>query len=321
MERLKKILLIIAIVVVSLGIIYLGATYAMSSAEKISKDNKNPIVEMEIEGYGKIKIELYPDMAPNTVKNFVTLVKNGYYNGKTISEIGEDRIVGGLDLSDGSEEKAAEDKKDDAAKDDKKDENAEATVEGDEEEEEYVKGPKLSDIRKLGHGEEDEGYAIAGEFVEAGYTDNNLSHQRGVISMERETYEDYQSELSLMQMMGYDSYLQSIVTLLDNTAGSGFFIVTKDNIEYDGNYAAFGRVIEGMDVVDKIAKAEVKTEKSEDKKEDVKTTTPKEEIKIKTATVDTKGIKYTEPVTSMRYDFNSLFSSLLQSATGSSTEN
>ena len=307
MGKLKKILLIIAIIIVALLLLYLGINYAKAGMNELKKDN-NPIVTMEIEDYGTIKIELYPDMAPNTVKNFVALVNSGYYNGKTISEIGEDSIVGGFDLSDGKQEDSEE----------KKDEEK-ATVEGEDTEEEYVPGPKLSNIKTLKDGEDDTAYSIAGEFVEAGFTDNTLSHQRGVISMKRDTYEDYQYQLSLLQMMGYESYIESLISLMDNTAGSGFFIVTETNTAYDGQYAAFGKVIEGMDVVDKISEAKVKESKSEDEEnaeaETIKV--PEKEIKISKVTVDTKGIDYEVPETSTRFDFDALFSQLLSNYSNS----
>lgn len=309
MGKIKRILLILAIIIVALLLLYLGINYAKAGMNELKKDN-NPIVTMEIEDYGTIKIELYPDMAPNTVKNFVALVNSGYYNGKTISEIGEDSIVGGFDLSDGKQEDSEE----------KKDEEK-ATVEGEEtsEDEEYVPGPKLSNIKTLKDGEDDTAYSIAGEFVEAGFTDNTLSHQRGVISMKRDTYEDYQYQLSLLQMMGYESYIESLISLMDNTAGSGFFIVTETNTAYDGQYAAFGKVIEGMDVVDKISEAKVKESKSEDEEnaeaETIKV--PEKEIKISKVTVDTKGIDYGVPETSTRFDFDALFSQLLSNYSNS----
>lgn len=307
MGKIKRILLILAIIIVALLLLYLGINYAKAGMNELKKD-KNPIVTMEIEDYGTIKIELYPDMAPNTVKNFVALVNSGYYNGKTISEIGEDSIVGGFDLSDGKQEDSEE----------KKDEEK-ATVEGEDTEEKYVPGPKLSNIKTLKDGEDDTAYSIAGEFVEAGFTDNTLSHQRGVISMKRDTYEDYQYQLSLLQMMGYESYIESLISLMDNTAGSGFFIVTETNTAYDGQYAAFGKVIEGMDVVDKISEAKVKESKSEDKEnaeaETIKV--PEKEIKISKVTVDTKGIDYGVPETSTRFDFDALFSQLLSNYSNS----
>ena len=307
MGKIKRILLILAIIIVALLLLYLGINYAKAGMNELKKDN-NPIVTMEIEDYGTIKIELYPDMAPNTVKNFVALVNSGYYNGKTISEIGEDSIVGGFDLSDGKQEDSEE----------KKDEEK-ATVEGEDTEEEYVPGPKLSNIKTLKDGEDDTAYSIAGEFVEAGFTDNTLSHQRGVISMKRDTYEDYQYQLSLLQMMRYESYIESLISLMDNTAGSGFFIVTETNTAYDGQYAAFGKVIEGMDVVDKISEAKVKESKSEDEEnaeaETIKV--PEKEIKISKVTVDTKGIDYGVPETSTRFDFDALFSQLLSNYSNS----
>lgn len=307
MGKIKRILLILAIIIVALLLLYLGINYAKAGMNELKKD-KNPIVTMEIEDYGTIKIELYPDMAPNTVKNFVALVNSGYYNGKTISEIGEDSIVGGFDLSDGKQEDSEE----------KKDEEK-ATVEGEDTEEKYVPGPKLSNIKTLKDGEDDTAYSIAGEFVEAGFTDNTLSHQRGVISMKRDTYEDYQYQLSLLQMMGYESYIESLISLMDNTAGSGFFIVTETNTAYDGQYAAFGKVIEGMDVVDKISEAKVKESKSEDEEnaeaETIKV--PEKEIKISKVTVDTKGIDYGVPETSTRFDFDALFSQLLSNYSNS----
>lgn len=307
MGKIKRILLILAIIIVALLLLYLGINYAKAGMNELKKDN-NPMVTMEIEDYGTIKIELYPDMAPNTVKNFVALVNSGYYNGKTISEIGEDSIVGGFDLSDGKQEDSEE----------KKDEEK-ATVEGEDTEEEYVPGPKLSNIKTLKDGEDDTAYSIAGEFVEAGFTDNTLSHQRGVISMKRDTYEDYQYQLSLLQMMGYESYIESLISLMDNTAGSGFFIVTETNTAYDGQYAAFGKVIEGMDVVDKISEAKVKESKSEDEEnaeaETIKV--PEKEIKISKVTVDTKGIDYGVPETSTRFDFDALFSQLLSNYSNS----
>ena len=295
MKNLKKSVLILAIVVVTGMLIYLGITYALAGIDNVKKDN-NPVVTMEIENYGTIKIELYSDMAPNTVRNFVTLANNGFYNGKTISEIEDGKVIGGFDLSSGEETKEP--------KEEKKDEKAEVETE------EYVPGPKLSNIKTLAEGEEDTAYALAGEFVEAGFVNNTLSHQRGVISMARETYNDYQYELSLMQMMGYESYLETLISLMDDTATSGFFILTDANTSYDGQYAAFGKVIEGMEIVDKIAEAELVVEEDADGNE-TKTTTPKDEIKITKVTVDTKGVKYPAPETTTKFDFNSLFSSLL----------
>ena len=101
------------------------------------------------------------------------------------------------------------------------------------------------------------GYAIKGEFSQNGFR-NDLKHDRGVISMAR--------------------------SFMPDSAGSQFFIMHKDSPHLDGAYAAFGKVIEGMDVVDKIAEA--KTDRND---------RPKEEVKIAKASVDTFGLDYDEP--------------------------
>ena len=308
MKVFKKIILVLAILTLIGILIFLGINYAEAEMNKIKKDS-NPVVTMEIENYGTIKMELYPDMAPNTVKNFITLANNGYYNGKTISEVGKSTISGGFDLNTEKEEsKNKKEKKDDKKKD------AET-----EESEQYITGPKLSDIRTLEKDEKDSAYSIKGEFVEAGYTDNTLSHEKGIVTMARKTYNDYQYQISLMQMMGQDSYLSSIVSLLNDSATSGFSIMTKNDISYDGEYAAFGKVIEGMDIIEKISKVEVKKEttnkdkKNEDNEEENTAKTPKKEIKISKVTVDTKGEKYNAPEVTSKVDFDSLFSQLMSS--------
>lgn len=136
----------------------------------------NPIVTIEMANGDKIKIELYPEVAPNTVKNFVSLVKKGFYDGLTFH-----RIIPGFMIQGGCPE---------------------------------------------GTGMGNPGYRIKGEFTRNQFQ-NNLKHSRGVISMAR--------------AMNFDS------------AGSQFFIMHEDSPHLDGQYASFGKVIEGMDVVDKIA--------------------------------------------------------------------
>ena len=139
-------------------------------------ENKNPIVTIEMENGKEIKIELYPNIAPNTVKNFVSLVNEGYYNGIIFH-----RVIPGFMIQGGCPE---------------------------------------------GTGMGNPGYRIKGEFTRNQFQ-NNLKHSRGVISMAR--------------AMNFDS------------AGSQFFIMHENSPHLDGQYASFGKVIEGMDVVDKIA--------------------------------------------------------------------
>ena len=136
----------------------------------------NPIVTIEMATGEKIKIELYPEIAPNTVRNFVSLVKKGFYDGLTFH-----RIIPGFMIQGGCPE---------------------------------------------GTGMGNPGYRIKGEFTRNQFQ-NNLKHSRGVISMAR--------------AMNFDS------------AGSQFFIMHENSPHLDGQYASFGKVIEGMEVVDKIA--------------------------------------------------------------------
>ena len=167
----------------------------------------NPIATIEMENGGKIVMELFPDVAPQSVRNFVTLAQSGFYDGLIFHRVISVFMIQGGD--------------------------PEGTGMG---------GP---------------GYCIKGEFKLNG-VDNNVSHKRGVVSMAR---------------------AQS-----PNSGGSQFFIMHADGEFLDGQYAAFGQVIEGMDVVDAIAA--VKTDGAD---------RPQEEQKIKSITVDTQGKTYMPP--------------------------
>lgn len=167
----------------------------------------NPIVTIEMENGNIIKAELYPNIAPNTVKNFIDLINKNYYDGLIFH-----RVINGFMIQGGCPEGSG------------------------------MGGP---------------GYSIAGEFTSNGFT-NNLKHERGVLSMAR--------------------------AMNPNSAGSQFFIMHKNSPHLDGQYASFGRVIEGMENVDKIA--ETKTGFGD---------RPKKEQKIKKMTVDTKGVEFEAP--------------------------
>lgn len=167
---------------------------------------ENPVATLEIEDYGTIVLELYPDVAPITVANFIKLANSGFYDGLTFHRIIENFMIQGGD-------------------------------------------PK-------GDGTGGPGYAIKGEFSQNGVK-NDISHVRGVISMARSSMPD--------------------------SAGSQFFIVHQDSTYLDGQYAAFGRVTEGLDVLDKVATVDTY---ASDK--------PKKDVVIKSLTVDTKGVDYTQ---------------------------
>lgn len=169
--------------------------------------SKNPIVTINMNDGSVIKLELYPEIAENTVKNFISLINSGFYNGLIFH-----RVIDGFMIQGGC--------------------------------------PK-------GIGTGGPGYTIKGEFAHNGVK-NDLKHERGVISMAR--------------AMDPDS------------AGSQFFIMHETSPHLDGSYAAFGKVTEGMDVVDKIAA--VQTDR-EDR--------PLNEQKIASMTVDTFGVEYEAP--------------------------
>ena len=170
---------------------------------------QNPIVTIEMENGGVIKAELYPDIAPGTVNNFISLIKKGFYNGLIFH-----RVIEGFMIQGGCPEGSG------------------------------MGGP---------------GYTIKGEFSQNGFA-NDLKHTPGVLSMAR--------------------------SMAPDSAGSQFFIMHKDAPHLDGSYAAFGKVTEGMDVVNRIAE----TPTAYDDR-------PFENQVMKSVTVDCFGTEYPEPET------------------------
>lgn len=168
---------------------------------------KNPIITMTMENGGVIKAELYPEVAPNTVRNFVDLINRGFYDGLIFH-----RVIPGFMIQGGCPEGSG------------------------------MGGP---------------GYSIKGEFTSNGFK-NDLKHSRGVLSMARAMHPD--------------------------SAGSQFFIMVADAPHLDGQYASFGKVIEGMEVADKIVSQ--KTDRSD---------RPYEDQVIKSVTVDMQGEEIQEP--------------------------
>ncbi len=243
--KTKQIITIIAIILVIALIGWLCYGYY----EKFTKDVKNPIATMEVEGYGTVKIELYPELAPNTVANFIRLANRGFYDGLTFHRTIPDFMIQGGD----------------------KKGNGSGT-------------PSLSDI--IDNVTEDKEYAIKGEFVANGYTKNTLRHEEGVISMARGDYSAY----------GYaeEGY---------NSAGSQFFITTKNTSSLNGLYAAFGKVIEGMDIVHKIENVEVVTRESSQNDADKPVNPPV----ITSMRVETDGVDYGIPETVEPFNLSSLF--------------
>ena len=169
---------------------------------------KNPVVTIEMENGDIMKAELYPEIAPNTVNNFISLINHNFYDGLIFH-----RVISGFMIQGGCPDGTG------------------------------MGGP---------------GYSIKGEFSQNGFT-NDLKHTKGVLSMARAMHPD--------------------------SAGSQFFIMHENAPHLDGSYAAFGKVTDGLDIVDKLAS--VKTTYYDDR--------PVEDQRIKSVTVETFGISYPEP--------------------------
>ena len=167
----------------------------------------NPVVTITMDNGDVMKAELYPEIAPNTVNNFISLINKGFYDGKIFH-----RVISGFMIQGGCPN---------------------------------------------GNGMGGPGYCIKGEFSQNRFK-NDLKHTPGVLSMAR--------------------------AMAPDSAGSQFFIMHKDSPHLDGSYAAFGKVTEGLDIVDKIAAVQTDYQDR-----------PLKEQKIKSMTVETFGVDYPEP--------------------------
>ena len=266
---------IIASVVAIFIVLGLIAYVANSMIQKANYKKENPEVTIEIENFGTIKAELYPEYAPNTVTNFIALANKGFYNGLTFHRtIPDFMIQGGDKKGDGSGSAALSDL-------------------GIEKQEDTSSNTTTNSL--TGETENKDDYSIKGEFILNGFNQNNLKHKKGVLSMARSDYSAQGS--TTITKKGYDS------------ASSQFFIMTADNSSLDGSYAAFGMVTEGMDVVEKIANVEVETREESTGEEGQDTTKTKDRPVqppvIKSITVDTKGVDYGMPETLEPFDYYS----------------
>ena len=258
-EIKKNIFLTIAILVV----IALIATICVGYYKYATYESKNPIATLEIKDYGTIKIELYPEQAENTVKNFIALSNNGFYDGLTFHRIIKDFMIQGGDI----------------------------TGDG-------TGSPTLSYIDSSVEkgSDEDKPYNIDGEFLGNGYELNTLKLEKGVIAMARGDYSSYASYYPDLLEEGY------------NSQGSQFFIMTTDDyVSLTGSYTGFGKVVEGFDVVEKIAKTKVKKADKESTEE----STPVKAPVITSIRVETFGTEYGMPETHEAFDINNYFSSMM----------
>lgn len=211
-KKRKKLLTIISASVVAVAAVIAVLCIVITNANKIPEKDY-PIAKMEIEGYGTVEIMLYPNDAPNTVRNFIELANSGFYNGQRISRVCENFCI-------------------------------------------QMGSPDSTTIG-------DAGYYIKGEFSENGFNKNTIKHEEGVISMARSN--DY------------------------NSAGSQFFICAGTNSSVsnlDGSYAAFGKVISGLDIIKEISELE------HDNSMSAGGGKPYKNVVVTSITVDTKGITY-----------------------------
>lgn len=178
---------------------------------RMMSDMKNPVVTITMADGRVMKAELYPDKAPNTVNNFISLASKGFYNGLTFH-----RVIPGFMIQGGCPEGTG------------------------------MGGP---------------GYEIDGEFSANGFRQNDLVHETGVLSMAR--------------------------TMAPNSAGSQFFIMVAPAPHLDGQYAAFGKVLEGAEVAIDISRVP----------RDMRTDQPKTPVVIESVQVDTQGVSYPAPQT------------------------
>lgn len=249
--KFKNIVIVLSILIVLslIGVVVFGYYNAFFNKKQ------NPIATLEIKDYGTIKVELYPEIAPNTVSNFVKLSNSGFYDGLTFHRIVKDFMIqGGDPLGDGTGGPVLSDIKDDIEKD----------------------------------SEGDKAYSIKGEFINNGYEDNKLKFEEGILAMARSSY------TSLSPDLDEESY---------NSAGCQFFITTADATYLNGQYCAFGKVIEGMDVVKKIAEAEIKVEETEEgETASGEQSTPVNPPVIEKIRIDTFGVDYGMPETLEPFD-------------------
>ena len=247
MKNFKNVLWVVAFLI----ILVLVGTVVWGYYRNLTMEVKNPVATMEVENFGTVKIELYPDKAPKTVANFIALANRGFYDGLTFHRIVKDFMIQGGD--------------------------PEGTGQG---------GAKISDLKDGG---EETDYSIKGEFIANG-VDNDMKFEEGVLGMARSDYTSYSPSLA------EQSY---------NSGSSQFFIMTKATSSLNGYYTAFGKVIEGMDVVHNIENVEVKVADDSEETGNTEVSTPVNPVKITSIRVETFGYDFGLPETLTPFDYMS----------------
>lgn len=256
MKKKTKFIIWVILAIVSIVLCgFVATNIAIAKTHKI----QNPVATFEVENYGTIKIELYPEYAPNTVSNFINLIQKDFYTGKTF--YGKDiNAIMATKNADGTDAKVTK---------------------------------SLVDTNIKAGSESDTNYQINGEFVANAFEGNTLKHEKGVVSMLREEYPSYFG----LTEQGY------------NSASCHFQIMLDTNRNLNGLYTAFGKVVEGLDVVEKIFASEVEVKPVGEGEEAPTETT--NEIKnfvtpaiIKKASVETYSVDYGVPEIHDAFDYD-----------------
>ena len=252
MKNTKKVFWIIGLIIAIVIIGVIMASYYLNKTKEV----KNPIVTMEVEGFGTMKFELYPEVAPENVSNFIALANKGFYNGLQFTRIVKDFMIQGGD----------------------KNNDGTGTV-------------AISNMRELQKEETDRAYSVKGEFLANG-VDNLVKFDEGVLGAARNDFTQHSSGLT------EQSY---------NSASSQFFIMTEKNYSLNGQYTAFGKITEGLEILQKLETVEVaassideNTGKPAEGAEISKPVTP---VVIEKISVDTFGIDYGTPEPLIPFDY------------------
>lgn len=260
-EKLKIVLGIVIAAIILLVSGFVVYNNARANSEKVV----NPVATFEIQDYGTVKVELYPEYAPNTVTNLIALIESGYYNNKVI--YGKDDIC--LYMARSAEEDSS--------------------------------GPKASllDTSIEADSDSDYEYEINGEFVANGFEQNTLRHEKGVISLNRSDYTAYG--------LTEESY---------NSGSAQFSVMMESTPNLDGVYCAFGKVTEGLDVLEKIYNEAAIAEDTAEEAEESEEGSIKEFATmpvITSASVEKNGVDYGKPEVHEAFDIQAYINELYSS--------
>lgn len=306
-DLLKNLLLIILIITVCCGIGFM--LFRAIKSVNYNKNSKNPVVTLDVKDYGEIQIELEPDYAPNTVATIIKLVQNGYYNGKVFYGTDSKVVSAGMEI------------KTETKKSDQYDEEGnyigpegEETITTQKIDEDSL---RVSDLDKnvtpanidedsMEEDVNDYKISINGEFVANGFSDNTIRFEKGTVGLYRNNYNG--------ENLSKESF---------NSGTSLFFITTDEDSTLNGEYAAFGKVIKGMDLIEKMLTVELEKKETDEEgnttsdntagsvnEEIVKYTVESAPV-ITKATVETYEIDYGMPEFEKAFDYNKYMSDLI----------